>query len=63
MKSYPKILKVVPIAGKKLLVTFNNNIQKIYDCFPLIDDEIFKPLLNDQCFVSGRTNYTGKDAS
>jgi hypothetical protein len=59
MKSYPKILKVEPIAGKKLLVTFNNNIQKIYDCFPLIDDEIFKPLLNDAFFNSVQTDKHG----
>jgi hypothetical protein len=59
MKRYPKILNVEPMAGKKLLVSFNNNIKKIYDCSPLIDDEIFKPLSNDTFFNSVRADKHG----
>ena len=59
MKNYPKISNVEPIAGKKLLVTFNNKVQKIYDCSPLIDDEIFKPLHNDAFFNSVKADKHG----
>ena len=43
MKTYPKILDVESKNSKRLLVTFNNGIKKIYDCKPLLDDEVFKP--------------------
>ena len=59
MKNYPKIRDVEAMAHKRLLVTFSNNIQKIYDCSPLIDDEIFRPLLNESLFKSVKADKHG----
>ena len=59
MKSYPKIKHVDPMAGKKLLVTFSNNAKKIYDCSPLIEKKIFKPLLNEAMFKSVKADRHG----
>jgi hypothetical protein len=59
MKSYPKIRDVEVMTHKRLLVTFSNNIKKIYDCSPLTEDEIFKPLLNDSLFKSVKADKHG----
>ena len=59
MKRYPKIKHVEPMAGKKLFITFSNNTKKIYDCSPLLEEEVFKPLLNDALFKSVRTDRYG----
>jgi len=59
MEKYPKILDVKPKKGKRLSVTFNNGIKKIYDCSPLIDDDIFKPLMNDALFNSVQADKHG----
>ena len=59
MANYPKIKQVEPIAKKKLLVTFSNNTKKIYDCFSLIKEQTFKPLLNDAIFRSVKVDRHG----
>ena len=59
MEKYQKILDVKPKKGKRLLVTFNNRIKKVYDCSPLIDDDIFKPLMNDALFNSVQADKHG----
>ena len=46
MAKYPKIRSVKPLERKRLLVTFENNIQKIYDCNPILQEEVFSPLKN-----------------
>ena len=50
MEKYPKIIDVESKKGKKLLVTFSNGIQKLYDCSPLLESNIFSPLSNDTIF-------------
>ena len=59
MEKYPKILDVKPTEGKRLLVTFNNGIKKIYDCSSLVNDDIFKPLMNDALFNSVQADKHG----
>ncbi len=59
MESYPKIKQVEPIARKKLLVTFSNNIKKIYDCTSLLKEEVFKPLLDNALFKSVKADKYG----
>ena len=59
MESYPKIKQVVPIAGKKLFVTFSNNRKKIYDCTSLLKEEAFKPLLDNTLFKSVKADKYG----
>lgn len=59
MEKYPKIKSVKPIESKRLLVTFINNIQKIYDCSSLLEIDVFKPLLNDVIFNSVKADKHG----
>ena len=59
MKKYPKIKSVKPLRGKRLLVTFQNNIQKIYDCNHLLKEEAFSPLKNDFLFKSAKVDQGG----
>lgn len=59
MKKFPKIRDVEALSHNRLLVTFNNNIKKIYDCSPLLEDETFKPLLNDSLFMSVKADKHG----
>ena len=59
MENYPKIKRVDPMAEKKLLVTFNNDTKKIYDCSLLLEEETFKPLLNDAIFRSVKADKNG----
>jgi hypothetical protein len=59
MERFPKIKSVEPLEGKRLLVTFQNNIKKIYDCNPLIEEEIFTPLKDDSLFRSVKIDQGG----
>jgi len=59
MESYPKIKSVRTLKEKRLLVTFHNNIQKIYDCSPLLKDDVFSTLINDSLFKSVKADHGG----
>jgi hypothetical protein len=59
METYPKIANVKPQKDKKLLVTFRNGIKKVYDCSPLLDNNVFKPLTNDALFNSVKADRHG----
>ena len=59
MEKYPKILNVETKNGKRLLVTFDNGIKKIYDCSSLLGSDIFKSLLNDVLFNSVHVDKHG----
>jgi hypothetical protein len=48
--TYPRIVSVKALAGKRLLVGFSNGATKIYDCTPLLASEPFRPLVNDAFF-------------
>lgn len=50
MMKFPKIRAVEPLPGWRLLVTFENDAQKIYDCQPLLAEEVFQPLQNQAFF-------------
>ncbi|MBT3258659.1 MAG: DUF2442 domain-containing protein [Deltaproteobacteria bacterium] len=63
MNTFPKIQEVTPLPGKRLLVKFKNNIKKIYDCLPLLDDSNFKALLDDGLFRSVRADRHGYGVS
>lgn len=45
----PRIKSVLPLAEQRLLVTFLNGVQKVYDCTPLIALDSFR-LLKEQAF-------------
>jgi hypothetical protein len=59
MENYPKITDVKPQEGKKLRVKFSNGIEKIYDCSPLLNDDVFKPLMNVALFNSVKADKHG----
>jgi len=50
METYPKVKSVKPLQGKRLLVIFHNDEKSIYDCGPLLTEEVFRPLRNDSFF-------------
>ena len=56
---YPKVKAVRPLAGKRLLVEFDNGVTKVYDCNPLLDSEVFAPLRNETVFRQVRADDHG----
>ncbi|NKB23856.1 MAG: DUF2442 domain-containing protein [Kiritimatiellae bacterium] len=50
MKKYPKVRSVKPFERKKLFVTFSSGTKKIYDCIPLLNEEVFSSLKDDAFF-------------
>ena len=59
MEIYPKVKSVKPLQDKKLLVTFQNDIQKIYDCSGLLNDKYFSSLADEVLFNSVKTDLGG----
>jgi hypothetical protein len=41
MEKYPRIISVKALEGFELLVGFDNGIEKIYDCRPLLSHDAF----------------------
>lgn len=48
----PRIKTVVPLKGKRLLVTFDNGVQRAYDCQALLNLERFQLLKHEAFFKS-----------
>ena len=59
MKTYPKVKSVVHDRDKKLLVTFDNGVIKVYDCKPLLKTEAFGRLKQDWLFKSVQADKSG----
>lgn len=59
----PKIKSVLPLQEWKLLVTFANDVQKIYDCTPLFQQERFWQLRNEAFFKSLKVDVGGYGVS
>jgi len=59
MIAYPKVKTVVASEDKCLIVTFDNGIHKLYDCTPLLEIEVFRPLKNDWFFKLARADANG----
>lgn len=56
----PKIRSVSPADDKKLIVTFDNGMEKVYDCKPLIEKyDVFKVLENDVFFKQVKVDAGG----
>jgi len=53
------VRSAVPLSGKRLLVTFDNDVQKVYDCSALIETAPFHPLRDDWLFRMGRVDAGG----
>ena len=48
-----------PLAGKRLLVEFDNGVTKVYDCTPLLDSDVFRPLRDEVMFRQVRADDHG----
>jgi len=55
MESYYPI-EVKPLEKYKLLITFDNNEQRIFDVTPYLDDDFFAPLRNLPIFNTAKIN-------
>ncbi|MBI3161758.1 MAG: DUF2442 domain-containing protein [Chloroflexi bacterium] len=56
----PKVLFVQPLSNKKLLLKFSNEVEKTYDCKPLIEKhDMFKPLENEAFFKQVKVDAGG----
>jgi hypothetical protein len=55
----PKILSVQALENKKLSVKFVNDVEKIYDCTPLLHLDMFQVLKNDAFFKSVKVDSGG----
>ena len=56
---FPKIQSVEPRRGKTLLVTFENGDQKVYDCTPLLQSDVFRSLQDEAVFRCARADSHG----
>jgi hypothetical protein len=56
---HPRIQSVKPRSGKTLLVTFENGYQKVYDCTPLLQSEVFRPLQDEAIFRCAHADSHG----
>lgn len=59
MYPYPKIKAVRPLRDKRLLVAFDNDVQRIYDCTPLLVERSFLPLNSDTLFRAVKVDPGG----
>jgi hypothetical protein len=59
MDTYPKVVHVQPISGKRLRVVFSDGSVKIYDCAPLLDEPGFRPLRDEAFFRNVRLDAHG----
>ena len=59
MAGYPKVISVLAIGNKRLLVSFDNGLRKVYDCGPLLETEVFGPLQEEWLFRSVRADPGG----
>ena len=57
--TYPRVQMVRPQFGKKLLVTFSTGETRIYDCQPLLSEEVFRPLADEALFQQVRPDRHG----
>ena len=55
----PKILSVQALENKKLLVKFDNGVERIYDCTPLLSLDMFELLKNDAFFKAVKVDAGG----
>ncbi len=56
---YPRIRSVKTEGNKTLWVTFDNGVEKVYDCNPLLETEPFRVLQNDAIFRKAHADTNG----
>lgn len=55
----PKILSVQPLEDKRLWVEFENDVEKIYACNPLLHLDMFEVLKNEAFFKAVKVDSGG----
>ena len=55
----PRIKSVTPLAGRRLLVSFVNGVQKVYDCGNLVGLDRFRLLKDEAFFKAVRVDAGG----
>lgn len=56
---YPRIKMAKPQPEKRLFVEFENGVIKIYDCTPLLEHEVFRPLRDEALFRCAHADSHG----
>ncbi len=51
MDKFPKIESVYALPNYNLLVVFSDGVVKVYDCTPLLKEEVFQPLATEDLFA------------
>ena len=59
----PKIRSVIPLKESQLLVTFNNGVQKVYDCQSILNLGRFQLLKHEAFFKAVRVDPGGYGVS
>ena len=59
----PRIKTVTPLERKRLLVTFLNGVQKVYDCQSILELERFQFLKHEAFFKAVRVDSGGYGVS
>lgn len=59
METYPKVNSVHPLKGRRLLVVFSNDVEKIYDCSPLLAEDTYSALAIDAIFNNVKAEQGG----
>jgi len=59
MNMYPKIKSVEVFKDKKLKITFEDDIKKIYDCYAIMQKEPFNRLKDKTLFKNVRVDSGG----
>jgi hypothetical protein len=57
--TYPRIKRVIPQYGKTLLIEFANGVIKVYDCKPLLQSDVFRPLQDEALFRCAHADAYG----
>jgi len=59
----PRIGSVTPLEGRRLLVTFVNNVQKVYDCQRILNLDRFQLLKHEAFFKAVTVDRGGYGVS
>lgn len=59
METYPKVISVQPLKGKRLLVAFSNDVEKIHDCSRLLGEDTYSALAIDAIFKNVKADQGG----
>lgn len=59
MQYYPKVKRVEPLPDKRLRVTFDNGIDKVYDCTPPLKYPVFQGLKDEPFFLAVHADLHG----